>query len=58
MTLVMISIPLMVVAVAIAALPLILMSYAEHRRHPAETVRHDDRGTAQRTGDESAPLAA
>lgn len=37
MALFMISIPLMVVAVALAVLPLILVSHSDHRRRKAET---------------------
>ena len=36
MTLFMISVPLMVLAVALAVLPLILMSHGDHRRRMAE----------------------
>ena len=36
MALFMISIPLMVLAVALAVLPLVLMSHADHRRRTAE----------------------
>lgn len=36
MTLFMVSVPLMVLAVALAVLPLILMSHAEHRDRTAE----------------------
>jgi hypothetical protein len=38
MALLMISIPIMVLAVAIAVLPLVLMSHADHRRRTAETI--------------------
>ena len=38
MALLMISIPLMVLAVALAVLPLVLMSHADHRRRTAETI--------------------
>jgi hypothetical protein len=41
MTLFMISFPLMVLAVALAVLPLILMSHADHRRRATEAIsRH------------------
>ena len=42
MTLIMISIPLMVLAVAVAVVPLIVMSVADHRRRQSETLHHDD----------------
>jgi hypothetical protein len=38
MTLFMVSVPLMVLAVALAVLPLILMSHAEHRDRTAEAI--------------------
>ena len=38
MALLMISIPLMVLAVALAVLPLVLMSQADHRRRTPETI--------------------
>jgi len=37
MALLMISIPIMVLAVALAVLPLIVMSHSDHRRRKAET---------------------
>jgi hypothetical protein len=37
----MISIPLMVLAVALAVVPLVVMSYADDRRRQADTHRHD-----------------
>jgi hypothetical protein len=40
MTLFIISIPLMVLAVAIAVVPLIVMSYADHRRRQADATHH------------------
>jgi len=51
MALFMISIPLMVLAVALAALPLILVSHADHRRRTAET-------TSRSHGAPSEPIAA
>ena len=38
MALFIITIPLMVLAVALAVLPLIVMSFADHRRPMAETI--------------------
>ena len=60
MTLFMISIPLMFLAVAIAVLPLIVTSYADHRRRQAEAMRRCDPvpvvpATAD---DEAVPMAA
>ena len=43
MTLFMISIPLMALAVAVAVLPLILMSHADHRRRAEEASTNADR---------------
>jgi hypothetical protein len=42
MTLLMISIPFMVLAVALAMVPLIVMSVADHRRRQAETTHRGD----------------
>jgi hypothetical protein len=43
MTLLMISIPLMVLAVALAVLPLIVTSYADHDRRQADATDLRDR---------------
>jgi hypothetical protein len=61
MAFLMISIPLMVLAVAFAVLPLVLMSHADHRRRTAETISRSrgipsEYATAVET--ESVPVAA
>jgi hypothetical protein len=60
MTLFMISIPLMVLAVALAAVPLIVVSCRDHRRRQADaTHRHDPVPVAALTADDEAvPMAA
>jgi hypothetical protein len=60
MTLFMISIPLMVLAVALAVVPLIVMSCADHRRRQDEATRRRDAvpvATAT-VDDEAIPMAA
>jgi hypothetical protein len=57
MTLFMISVPLMALAIALAVLPLIFMSHADHRRRMAEAIprnrghlpahANDDRGASE-----------
>jgi hypothetical protein len=59
MTLLMISIPLMVLAVALAVVPLVVMSIADDRRRRAEQPRRDvvpDEVTA--LDEEAVPMAA
>ena len=60
MALLMISIPLMVLAVALAVLPLVVMSHADHRRRLAETIsRHETPSeSVAAVESESVPLAA
>jgi hypothetical protein len=60
MTLFIISIPLMVLAVALAAVPLIVASYADHRRRQDEaTQRLDAVPVVPATrDDETIPMAA
>jgi hypothetical protein len=59
MTLVLISIPLMILAVAIAAVPLILMSSAEHRRRMAEIVPpFEPVSESSQFDDRATPIAA
>ena len=59
MALFMITIPLMVLAVALAVLPLILMSHADHRRRTAEAISRLTPSEPVSTVDaESVPLAA
>jgi hypothetical protein len=61
MMLLVISIPLMVLAVALAVLPLILMSFADHRSHLADTPARDHKARPLEfaTVDEEAdPIAA
>jgi hypothetical protein len=61
MTLFVISIPLMVLAVALAVLPLILMSFSDHRRRTAETTPRNRWGRAQEVAamdEEAVPIAA
>jgi hypothetical protein len=61
MTLFMLSIPLMVLAVALGVLPLILMSHADHRHRTAEAISRS-RGTGsevaadERTGAGGSPV--
>ena len=61
MALFIISIPLMVLAVALAVLPLILVSLADHRRRTAETISPRQWTPSERVASvdsEPAPLAA
>jgi hypothetical protein len=61
MTLFMISIPLMVLAVALAVLPLVLMSHADHRRRTAEMISRShgiSSGSVTAVDMERVPLAA
>jgi hypothetical protein len=60
MALFMLSLPLMVLAVALAVLPLILMSHADHRRRSAETISRGRWTASEVAADEteSVPLAA
>ena len=60
MTLFMISIPLMVLAVAIAVVPLIVASYADHRRRQCDATRRRDPVPVvpAAVDDESVPMAA
>jgi len=61
MALLMISIPLMVLAVALAVLPIVLMSHADHRRRTAETIsrsRWTPSESVTVVDTESVPLAA
>jgi hypothetical protein len=60
MTLFMISIPLMVLAVALAVVPLIVASCADHRRRQADAIpRRDPVPVAPATvDDEAVPMAA
>ena len=61
MMLLMISIPLMVLAVALAVLPLILMSCADHRSPMTETPSRKRWASAQTVAgvdEESGPMAA
>ena len=60
MTLFMISIPLMVLAVALAVVPLIVVSHADHRRRQAEAThrRNPVPIVAAAVDDESVPMAA
>ena len=60
MTLFMISIPLMVLAVAIAVVPLIVASYADHRRRQSDATRRRDPVPVVpgAVDDESVPMAA
>jgi hypothetical protein len=61
MALFMISIPLMVLAVALAVLPLVLMSHADHRRRTAETIARThgiSSGSVIAVDTERVPLAA
>ncbi len=61
MALFIISIPLMVLAVALAVLPLLLVSHADNRRRTAETIS-DRHGTPSEpvtaVDSETVPLAA
>ena len=60
MTLFMISIPLMVLAVALAVVPLIVVSHADHRRRQAEAThrRNPVPIVGAAVDDESVPMAA
>ena len=60
MTLFMISLPLMVLAVALAVVPLIVVSHADHRRRQAEAThrRNPVPIVAAAVDDESVPMAA
>jgi len=60
MTLFMISIPLMVLAVAIAAVPLIVVSCGDHRRRQADATRSHEPVPVVPAGvdDEAVPMAA
>jgi hypothetical protein len=60
MTLFMISIPFMVLAVAIAVVPLIVMSCADHRRRQADATHRRDPGAVAPAAvdDDAIPLAA
>jgi hypothetical protein len=59
MTILMISIPLMVLAVAIAVVPLVVMSYADHRRRQAESDRRASvPDEALAVDDRAVPMAA
>jgi hypothetical protein len=61
MTLLMISMPLMVLAVALAVIPLILMSYADHRRRAMRTGSRSHGSPSESVTEvdtERAPLAA
>jgi hypothetical protein len=61
MTLFVISIPLMVLAVALAVLPLILMTFADHRSRMTETTslnRWDPAQEVAAMDDEADPIAA
>jgi hypothetical protein len=60
MTLFMISIPLMVLAVALAVVPLIVVSRADHRRRQADSIHRRDRVPVApaRVDDEAVPIAA
>jgi hypothetical protein len=55
-----ISIPLMVLAVAIAVVPLLVMSHVDHRHHQEEATRRERlaSGDAATDDDEALPLAA
>jgi hypothetical protein len=57
MALLIICIPVMILAVALAVLPLILMSHTDHRRRRAETIAHSSWTPSERDT-ESARLAA
>jgi hypothetical protein len=60
MTLIIITIPLMVLTVAIAVVPLIVMSRVDHRLRQAEAngPKRDVSGEAARVDEQSLPLAA
>jgi flagellar basal body-associated protein FliL len=60
MTLFMISIPLMVLAVALAVVPLIVVSRADHRRRQDEATHRRDPVPVEpaRVDEEAAPMAA
>jgi hypothetical protein len=61
MTLFAISIPLMVLAVALAVLPLILMSFADQRSRMADTTSRNRWDPAQKivaVDEEAGPIAA
>jgi hypothetical protein len=53
MTLFMISVPLMALAVALAVLPLIFMSHADHRRRMAEAIPRNRIHLSAHADDES-----
>jgi flagellar basal body-associated protein FliL len=60
MTLIMISIPLMVLAVALAVVPLIVLSCADNRRRQADATRRPDPVPVvpAAVDDEAVPMAA
>ena len=61
MALLMVSIPLMVLAVALAVLPLVVMSHADHRRRTAETISRGHETPSESVAaveSECVPLAA
>jgi hypothetical protein len=58
MALFILSIPLMVLAVALGVLPLIGMSHADHRRHKAETISRSRRAANEVAVDERTPVVS
>jgi len=60
MTLLMISIPLMVLAVALAVVPLVVASCADHRRRQDDAMHRRDAGpvVSETVDDDAVPMAA